>query len=50
MPLYYLSILPILRKLFDAGYRAFADNRHRISRTCRLPGMPDVKVTSRANK
>jgi predicted DCC family thiol-disulfide oxidoreductase YuxK len=37
MPLYYLSILPILRKLFDAGYRAFADNRHRISRTCRLP-------------
>jgi predicted DCC family thiol-disulfide oxidoreductase YuxK len=36
-PLYVLSVLPIFRTLFDAGYRAFADNRYRISRTCRLP-------------
>jgi predicted DCC family thiol-disulfide oxidoreductase YuxK len=36
-PLYFLSTLPILRGLFDAGYRAFADNRYWISRTCHLP-------------
>jgi len=35
-PLYWLSTLPLLRSLFDAGYRAFADNRHCISRTCHL--------------
>jgi uncharacterized protein YqjF (DUF2071 family)/predicted DCC family thiol-disulfide oxidoreductase YuxK len=35
-PLYFLSLLPVLRQLFDGGYRAFADNRHRISRACRL--------------
>ncbi len=35
-PLYVLSILPIFRTLFDSGYRAFADNRYRISRTCQL--------------
>lgn len=35
-PLYLLSILPGLRQLFDTGYRAFAENRYRISRACRL--------------
>ncbi len=40
-PLYLLSILPGLRQLFDAGYRAFADNRHRISRACGLSPRPD---------
>jgi len=35
-PFYLLSILPVLRRLFDAGYRAFADHRYRISRACRL--------------
>lgn len=35
-PLYFLSTLPGLRALFDAGYRAFADHRHRISRLCGL--------------
>ncbi len=35
-PLYFLSTLPGLRTLFDAGYRAFADHRHRISRLCGL--------------
>jgi len=36
-PLYWLSTLPFLRSLFDAGYRAFADNRNWISRVCHLP-------------
>ena len=36
-PLYFISILPGLRQLFDAGYRLFAENRHRISRSCGLP-------------
>ncbi|MGE5219408.1 MAG: thiol-disulfide oxidoreductase DCC family protein [Chloroflexota bacterium] len=42
-PLYLLSILPVLRNLFDAGYRAFADNRYWISRTCHLPVRRDAK-------
>ena len=42
-PLYFLSILPIFRNLFDAGYRAFADNRYWISRTCHLPLRRDQK-------
>ena len=42
-PLYLLSILPILRNLFDAGYRAFADNRYWISRRCHLPVRKDSK-------
>jgi predicted DCC family thiol-disulfide oxidoreductase YuxK len=37
LPLYFLSIVPIFRSLFDAAYRAFADNRYWISRTCHLP-------------
>lgn len=36
-PLYLLSTLPVLRSLFDSGYRAFADNRYWISRACHLP-------------
>jgi predicted DCC family thiol-disulfide oxidoreductase YuxK len=39
MPLYFLSVLPILRGLFDAGYRAFAARRYCISEYCGLPGM-----------
>jgi predicted DCC family thiol-disulfide oxidoreductase YuxK len=42
-PLYFLSILPIFRNLFDAGYRAFADNRYWISRTCHMPVRKDSK-------
>lgn len=37
MPFYFLSVLPGFKQLFDAGYRAFADNRFRISSTCGLP-------------
>jgi predicted DCC family thiol-disulfide oxidoreductase YuxK len=40
-PLYFLSTLPILRDLFNAGYRAFADNRYWISRRCHLPARRD---------
>ena len=36
-PLYILSVLPILRKIFDWGYRTFASNRFRISTACGLP-------------
>ena len=49
-PFYFLSILPVLRQLFDAGYRAFADNRHRISRACRLPGPSQAKASPQAKK
>jgi predicted DCC family thiol-disulfide oxidoreductase YuxK len=36
MPFWLLSVLPGLSAVFDAAYRAFADNRHWISRTCRI--------------
>lgn len=42
-PLYLLSILPVLRTLFDAGYRVFADNRYWISRACHLPALDESK-------
>ncbi len=42
-PLWFLSTLPILRGLFDAGYRAFADNRYWISRACHMPTRHDSK-------
>jgi predicted DCC family thiol-disulfide oxidoreductase YuxK len=37
VPLYWISILPVLRSLFELGYRLFADNRYWISRRCHLP-------------
>ena len=36
-PLYLLSVAALLRLVFDWTYRTFADNRHRVSRACRLP-------------
>jgi predicted DCC family thiol-disulfide oxidoreductase YuxK len=36
-PLYLLSIAPLLRRIFDWGYRSFADNRYHISSTCQVP-------------
>lgn len=42
MPLYFLSVLPILCRLFDAGYRAIAENRYRLSGHCRVPGMKET--------
>ncbi len=40
LPLHWLASAPILRAVFDWGYRTFADNRYRFSRACRLPGGP----------
>lgn len=37
-PLYVLSVTPGLRRLFDLGYRTFAENRYRVSKACRLDG------------
>jgi predicted DCC family thiol-disulfide oxidoreductase YuxK len=37
-PLYLFSVTPLLRPLFDRGYRTFAKHRHQVSRFCRLPG------------
>jgi predicted DCC family thiol-disulfide oxidoreductase YuxK len=36
-PLYVLSVTPVLRRVFDWGYRIFADNRYRFSHACGLP-------------
>jgi predicted DCC family thiol-disulfide oxidoreductase YuxK len=36
-PIYLVSILPLLRHLFDWAYRSFADNRYHFSGSCRLP-------------
>jgi predicted DCC family thiol-disulfide oxidoreductase YuxK len=36
-PLYLLSVLPLMRRLFDLAYRAFADNRYHFSAACQLP-------------
>jgi len=44
-PLYLISILPVFRALFDAGYRAFADNRYFISRACHFPAIDETKST-----
>jgi predicted DCC family thiol-disulfide oxidoreductase YuxK len=35
-PFYLLSIMPLLRRLFDWGYRTFADNRYHVSSSCRI--------------
>jgi predicted DCC family thiol-disulfide oxidoreductase YuxK len=37
-PLYLLSVTPLLRGIFDRGYRAFASNRYGISRACGMEG------------
>jgi predicted DCC family thiol-disulfide oxidoreductase YuxK len=50
MPLYLLSILPIFRTLFDAGYRAFADHRHGFSRACGLAALDQKTPTPRRRK
>jgi predicted DCC family thiol-disulfide oxidoreductase YuxK len=45
-PLYLLSTLPLLRYLFDRGYRAFADNRYHFSGSCALPQRSSSMVKS----
>ena len=44
-PLYLLSLAPLLSRVFDWGYRTFANNRYRFSRACRLP--PAVEDSDR---
>ncbi|MCX6896123.1 MAG: DCC1-like thiol-disulfide oxidoreductase family protein [Verrucomicrobia bacterium] len=36
-PVYLFSVTPLLRKVFDWGYRIFAANRVRVSGFCGLP-------------
>ncbi|MES2995218.1 MAG: DUF393 domain-containing protein [Verrucomicrobiota bacterium] len=38
VPVYWFSLLPGIRQLFDFAYRTFARNRRRISGACRLEG------------
>jgi predicted DCC family thiol-disulfide oxidoreductase YuxK len=40
-PFWALSVTPGVRRLFDRGYRAFAENRYRVSKACRLDPPPD---------
>ena len=35
-PLYFVSLAPVVRQLFDWGYRTFARHRRTISSTCRI--------------
>jgi predicted DCC family thiol-disulfide oxidoreductase YuxK len=49
-PLYILSSLPLLRNVFDWGYRTFANNRYRFSRSCQLPPSTESRVGSTDNK
>jgi predicted DCC family thiol-disulfide oxidoreductase YuxK len=49
-PLYILSSLPLLRNVFDWGYRTFANNRYRFSRSCQLPPAIESRVGSPDNK
>ncbi len=37
-PLYIFAITPVLRNVFDWGYRTFAANRYHVSRACGLEG------------
>lgn len=37
-PVYIFSIAPIGRRVFDWGYRTFADNRFKVSHACGMPG------------
>ena len=41
-PLFLLATAPVLRRLFDPGYRTFATNRYRVSRACRLAAPTDL--------
>ena len=39
-PVYLLTCLPVLREIFDFGYRTFARNRFRFSKACGLAVRP----------
>lgn len=45
-PLYLFAVTPGLRRLFDRGYRTFAENRYRVSKACRLTVSPPPPASS----
>jgi uncharacterized protein len=47
-PFYLLATTPGLRRLFDAAYRAFADNRQGVSAACRIDARLAPPVRRRA--
>jgi predicted DCC family thiol-disulfide oxidoreductase YuxK len=44
IPFYLIATTPGFRQIFDAAYRAFADNRYWISRTCHMPVKPESRA------
>jgi predicted DCC family thiol-disulfide oxidoreductase YuxK len=42
-PIYLLSVLPLLRNVFDWAYRTFAANRYRVAKACGLPGASEER-------
>ena len=49
-PIFLLSSAPLLRNVFDWGYRTFANHRHFFSRACQLPPAPEAGAGSTDNK
>ncbi len=49
-PIFLLSSAPLLRNVFDWGYRTFANHRHVFSRACRLPPAPETGASSTDDK
>ena len=45
--IHLFAVAPLGRQLFDWSYRKLADNRHRFSRSCELPGKPEPAVPGR---
>ena len=45
-PLYLFSVTPGLRRLWDWGYRTFADHRHQFSTACGLPAPGEAGETN----
>jgi predicted DCC family thiol-disulfide oxidoreductase YuxK len=45
-PLYIVSVLPGLDRVFDSSYRSFARNRKRISASCGLPPQSSAEGTT----
>lgn len=44
-PLYLFAVAPGTRRIFDWGYRTFADHRYQVSAACRLEPKPRIEVT-----
>ena len=46
-PIYLLSVVPLLRLVFDWGYRMFANNRYWVARMCGLPRAGEMEADGR---